>query len=191
MNSTPPPPAKVAAQASRAIGAMFFSVFGGLWLALWAHDVFVSPLIAYALIGIATVGILLMVLRVYKFHAPALKAELQSPKRRRQARGFQIVNTVQWVLLSVVAIVLSNMGLALWIIPAAVFIIGAHFLPLAKLFDYPPHYVTGVAMMLLAAAYPLLASNGASSSIGCLGAGLILWSSAAWSIRRTRSQIRH
>lgn len=183
MNNTSPTHIKVAAQASRAIGAMFFCVFGGAWLVLWAHDTFIPPLVAYALIGVATVGLLSIVLRVYKFHAPALKAELQSPKRRRQMRVFQIVNAAQWVLISVVAIVFANTGLALWTIPAAIFIIGAHFLPLAKLFDYPPHYLTGMAMMLLAALYPLLATNGPSSAIGCLGAGLILWGSAAWSIR--------
>jgi len=182
------PPVAVASQANRAIGAMFFCVFGGAWLALWAHEVFVAPLAAYVLISFATLIFFWLVLRIYKLHAPALRAEPETREKRRQSRGFHIVNTGQWIVLMVVANVLANIGLASWIIPAAIFIVGAHFVPLAKLFNYPPHYITGAAMMLLAVLYPRLAPGGAGSSIGCLGAGIILWSSAAWAITRTRPQ---
>jgi hypothetical protein len=182
------PSIPVARQASRAIGAMFFCVFGGAWLGLWAHDTFALPLVAYALIGAATLVLFWLAFRVYKVHAPALKAEPESQEKRRRSRGFHLVNAGQWVVLVVVAQVLVNIGLTAWIIPAAIFIVGAHFLPLAKVFEDPPHYVTGVAMMLLAAVYPWVASAGANSPAGCLGAGVILWSSAAWAITRTRSQ---
>lgn len=177
-----------ARQASRAQGAMFFCVFGGAWLVLWAHDAFKQPLVAYALIGAATLLFFWLALRVYKVHAAALKDEPKSPETRRRSRRFHLVNAGQWVLVIVVANVLANTGLIAWVIPAVIFIVGAHFLPLAKLFEYPPHYVTGLAMMLVAAVYPWVSSVGASSPIGCLGAGLILWSSAAWAITRTRPQ---
>ena len=167
---------------------MFLCGFGGAWLILWAHYAFAAPLIAYALIGSATLLFFWLVLRVYKVHAPALKAEPDSPEKRRRSRGFHLVNAGQWVLVIVVANVLANIGLIAWVIPAVIFIVGAHFLPLAKLFAYPPNYVTGIAMMLVAAVYPWVAAAGASSPIGCLGAGLILWSSAAWAITRRRSQ---
>jgi hypothetical protein len=36
--------------------------------------------------------------------------------------------------------------------------------------------------MLLAIGYPLIASGGPRSFVGCLGAGLILWASAAWAL---------
>lgn len=188
MNSILLSPGAVASQASRAIGAMFFCVFGGAWLILWAQRVFISPLVAYLLIGLATLSFFGLVYRSYRFHAPALNAEPETPAKRRQSRWFHMVNAGQWVLLLVVANVLANVGMAQWIIPAAIFIIGAHFIPLASLFAYPPHYVTGGAMMLLAAAYPLLAPTGAASPIGCIGAGLILWGSAAWAISRTKRQ---
>lgn len=182
------PPVAVASQAGRAMGAMFFCVFGGAWLALWAHGAFAAPLVAYALIGVATLVFFSIVLGVYRAHAPALKAEPESQAKRRRSRGFHLVNAGQWLLIVVVANVLANIGLVPWIIPAVIFIIGAHFLPLAKLFEDPPHYVTGLAMMLLATVYPWMAAAGACSPTGCLGAGIILWSSAAWAITRTRSQ---
>ena len=62
------------------------------------------------------------------------------------------------------------------------FIIGLHFLPLARLFRNPPHYVTGSALILLATTYPFVASGGPSSPAGALVAGLILWASALWAV---------
>ncbi|HVZ44507.1 MAG TPA: hypothetical protein VHA82_11910 [Ramlibacter sp.] len=167
---------------------MFFSVFGGCWLALWAHGTFSAPLTAYALIGVATFVFFSIVLRTYRRHAPALNAEPDAQEQRR-SRNFHIVNAAQWVLLLVVGNILANMRLSVWIIPAAIFIIGAHFVPLARIFEYPPHYITGTAMMSLAALYPLLASAGPGSPVGCLGAGIILWASAAWAIAPQR--VRH
>ena len=181
-------PVAVASQANRAIGAMFFSVFGGAWLALGARAVFVPPFAAYALVGIGTLALLWFVLRIYKRHALALKAAPETPETRRRSRGFHIVNAGQWILLLVVANVLANMGLNAWVIPAAIFIVGAHFIPLARIFDYPPHYITGTIMMLLAALYPLLMPTGPNSSVGCFGAGIILWCSAAWAVTRTASK---
>jgi hypothetical protein len=63
-------------------------------------------------------------------------------------------------------------------VPAFIFIVGAHFIPLAKVFHSRRHTVIGVAMMVWALAYPQLAQAGAADPVGCLGAGLILWASA-------------
>ena len=42
-----------------------------------------------------------------------------------------------------------------------------------------PHYATGVALMLAAAAYPFITAGGPANPVGCPAAGLILWASAA------------
>ena len=169
-NSNLQPSGAVASQASRAKGAMFFSLFGGAWFILWAQKFFVAPFVPCLVIGFATLGLLGLVYRAYRFHAPALKAVSETPEKRRQRRSFRMVNVGQWVLLLVITNVLANQGLAQWAIPAAIFIIGAHFIPLARLFSYRPHFLTGAAMMLLAAGYPLLAPAGPGSSVGCVGA---------------------
>jgi hypothetical protein len=83
------------------------------------------------------------------------------------------------VVIFIGANVLNNIGLGAWDIPFIVLVVGAHFLPLGRLFKRPSHYVTAVAMMLFAAAYPYIA-GGPQSPVGLLGAGLILWASALW-----------
>ena len=54
---------------------------------------------------------------------------------------------------------------------------------MAHAFRYRAHYLTAAAMVVLAALYPLLAAGGPAAPVGFLGAGLILWASAAWALR--------
>ena len=107
---------------------------------------------------------------------------MDSPAKKKVSRLFSIINAGQWVVILIVGNVLANVGLSAWVIPAAMFIIGLHFLPLARLYSNPRHYVTGGALMLLAVAYPVLVPGGPSNPIGCLGAGLVLWASALWAL---------
>jgi hypothetical protein len=182
MNSTPASELEKSAKAGRAIGAMFFAGFGGLWLALWAHSEY--PESVGALLAIATVAVALLAVayRVYKANSLSHKALAQTPESLRKARIFNLVNAGQWTVIVIVALVLSQIGHARWILPAIVLIIGLHFLPLARLFAYPPHYLTGAALMLLACVYPFFAPEGPESAFGALGTGLILWLSAVRAI---------
>ena len=182
MNTTSPSIIRDARRASRAIGVMFFSVFGGAWLILWSYSVFgVAPIV---LGGVVTATIILFscALLRYRRYRDALAADANSPERRRTARVFNIVNAVQWTLIIIVANVFSNFGMTSWIVPSIIFIVGLHFLPLARVFSNRAHYVTGSSLMLLAIAYPLFAQAGASDPVGCLGAGIILWASAVWGL---------
>jgi hypothetical protein len=168
--------------AGRATGAMFFFVFGAVWLEGWAAKA-EAGVPAFAAIGILALALLAVAWSRYRRYAPALAREEQTPERRRAGRVFNIVNAGQWIAIFVLAQVLINLGRGAWIIPMAIAIIGLHFLPLAHVFKNPPHYVTGVAMVAFAALYPLLASGGPTAPVGFLGAGLILWLSAAWALR--------
>ena len=170
------------ARAGRTVGAMFFFGFGGAWLALWAQRTLMTPLPAFIVIGAATAALLIYAYKVYSAHAQAATQKVESPEEQRRSRNFHIVNAGQWVLILIVGNVLANLGQGDWVIPAVIFIVGLHFLPLARNFDNPPHYVTGAALMLLAVVYPLVAANGPRNTIGCLGAGLVLWASAAWAL---------
>ena len=171
-----------AALAGRAIGAMFFSVFGGAWLALWSHSEFPESISVLLAVLAVTILLLWRAYVTYKFNSLALKREKDSIENRRKQRVFNLVNVGQWVAIFVAAGILLMAGLENLILPAVILIIGAHFIPLARLFNYTPHYITGAAMMLLAVTYPLVAPEGPTSSIGALGAGLILWLSAAWAV---------
>jgi hypothetical protein len=167
-----------AARASRAIGSMFFSVFGGAWLALWWFSTHARrPLVLSAVIAGSTI-LFLASLRQFRQNRDAHAAEAESAAAKREGRVFNIVNAVQWILIFAVASILSISGHREWIIPAFIFIVGAHFLPLGAAFSAPRHYLTGAAMIALAILYPFMARSGPASPIGCLGAGMILWASA-------------
>ena len=71
--------------------------------------------------------------------------------------------------------------LGAWFIPMVIAVVGLHFLPLARLFRYPPHQLTGGALIALAILAPL-ASGRPDNAWGPLGTGLILWASAAWAL---------
>ncbi|MDY0746679.1 hypothetical protein SNE35_19355 [Paucibacter sp. R3-3] len=183
MNSSP----AIASRAKRAIGAMFFTVFGGAWIALWARFTLDAPLAAYALVALLTGGLLTYVYRVYTFNRPALLAEPASPADARRSRLFHLVNAGQWVLIVIVSNVLVNLGHPEWAIPAAMFVIGAHFIPLARLFSYAPHFVTAAALTVVALLSPALQAWSGAGPIGDLIAGLILWVSALYAVAWSRT----
>lgn len=171
-----------AATADRAIGAMFFSVFGGAWLVLWVHRAHADRL--SFLIPVIAIAACIVLLAYYRFrqHRHGLAAIGDSPQKQRSGRLFHSVNGGQWVIIVVGGNVLANIGLSSWVIPFAIFIIGLHFLPLAHIFLNPPHYVTGAALMALAIVYPYVAAGGPADPVGCLGAGTILLMSALWAV---------
>lgn len=188
MNHTATTSTALAWRAKRAIGAMFFAAFGGAWLALWAHFAFSVPLVAYGLVALLTASLFTHVYRVYAANQPALLAESGSPKEARKSRLFHMVNGGQWVVVLIVGNVLANVGRHDLVVPAAMFIIGAHFIPLARLFSYRPHLVTGAALMAVAVLCPFLQPWSGLGPIGYFAAGAILWASAVWAVRPSRER---
>jgi hypothetical protein len=172
-------------RARRAIGAMFFSFFGGAWLTYWAYQTFINRFVSVVFSIVATLILALFAYRKYRQFQAALAAEPPSPAKQKADRVFNIVNVTQWVAILVVGNILANIGLSLWVLPAAMFIIGIHFLPLAYVFANLYHFITGTGLIVLSIVYPFVAPGGASNPIGCLGAGIILWSSALWAMTVT------
>ncbi len=171
-----------AASARRAIGAMFFTIFGAIWLVIWSQRAFGLRPGMLTVVAAGAVAIFVAALRQYRRHRSAHDAEADSPARKQASRIFNIVNVTQWVAILVVGNVLANVGLKDWVLPAAILIIGVHFFPLAKAFGNPQLVVTGAAMVILAIGYPPAAPGGAGNPVGCLGAGIILWASAIRSL---------
>jgi hypothetical protein len=171
-----------ATRARRAMGAMFFTVFGGVWLEGWAHAG-ARPLALEVVIGLLALAFTWVAYATFRRYAADLAAQPKTPQGKRIGRMFKLINAAQWILIIVLANVLGSRGLYVWIVPMVIFIVGLHLLPLAYLFSNPPHYLTGTAMMALAVIYPLVAASGPADGVGALGAGLILWASAGWAIR--------
>jgi hypothetical protein len=163
---------------------MFLAAFGAVWLLLWVHRAVAFRVAGFAAVLLVAAGLLALAYRRYREYRGILRAEADSPARRKAGRVFNIVNALQWIAILVVGNVLANLGLSAWILPAAAFIIGLHFAPLGRVFDNPTHYVTGSALMLLAVGCSLVLAKQEASTVVCAGAGLILWASAAWALRR-------
>jgi hypothetical protein len=170
------------ARRGRSIGAMFFAFFGGAWLAVWNHLAGPRPLAGYAVIAPLAAALFLFARNRFRRYDAAAVGRIETPESRRRDRWFHIINAGQWVLIMIVANVLVNVGLGAWVLSSVVLIVGLHFLPLARLFDYSAHYVTGCSFILLALIVPRIAAGGPGDPIICLGAGLMLWASALWGL---------
>jgi hypothetical protein len=79
----------------------------------------------------------------------------------------------------ILATILGRLHLDVYIVPAIASIVGLHLFPLAKLFRYRMHYVTGTAMVLWSAGAMIVVPVDHVQGMTALGAGVILLSSAA------------
>lgn len=167
-----------ASRAGAAVGAMIFSVFGSGWLLAWAIRSFAQAAWMCALISGLGLALFITAFRQYRRNRETHAAVVETPESKKGKRIFNIVNIGQGVAIFLAVNVVNNIGHPEWFVPVFIFIVGAHFIPLAKVFHSRRHTVTGVAMMVWALAYPQFAQAGAADPVGCLGAGLILWASA-------------
>jgi len=169
-------------RAKRATGAMFFSVFGGVFFIvglLRGYGYYPIPLI---FIIAATLGIFGAALYHYNQNKFSLAENANSPEEKKNDKLFHFINAGQWVVILIGGNVLANIELSSWIIPMAICIIGLHFLPLAKLFQYRPHYITGALLFVWGICYPLFLPRGGENPFGCFAAGTILWLSAMYGL---------
>ena len=172
-------------RAKRAFGAMMYGMFGGLWLALTCLTSFDDA--RYPLVGVGTLGVLLVgyAVHVYRRNA-SLALATPNAAERRAMRWFHIINAAQWTAIPVVANVLNALGHRDLVIPAVIMIVGLHFLPLARLFHYPPHRLTGWALIATAVFEPVIMGTNMNHPAGTAITGLVLWLSALWALRATK-----
>lgn len=171
-----------AANAGRAFGAMLFTLFGAVLMEVWDQraGAGIGPAAVIGLLGLA---LLVVAWLRYRRFAPALAGVAATPERQRANRVFNLVNIGQWVVILVLGNVMVNVGWGDWVVPMAIAIIGLHFLPLARVFRNPSHYVLGALLAGFAILYPFAAPAGPADPVGFLGAGLILWCGALWALR--------
>ena len=171
-----------AVRANRSIGAMFFAGFGTAWLCWGDMILRGGGNWTLGLVLAAGLGLAIAAVRQFAANRSALAGRVSTPQARRAARIFHWVNGGQWVLIVVLANVLNNTGLDAWMVPMIIAVVGLHFLPLAAVMRYRPHYVSGLALLLLAVVFPFIANGGPRSGVGPVGVGLILWASAVFAL---------
>jgi hypothetical protein len=169
--------------AGSAIGAMFFSIFGGAWVAAWCVQSYGPQPLKVLPIAAVAAFLFMLAWRQFGRNRVAHKAQEGMPEAKRSGKLFNIINAVQWIAIFIVGNVLKNMGLQAWFIPAVILIVGLHFFPLAWLFKARRHVAIGLALCVWAVGYPLTLRHGPVNPGGCLGAGLILWVAAVSALR--------
>lgn len=162
------------------IGATIVGGFGAAWLALGMANAGVPLKVSIA--AVAPVFVLIACVAIAARRRLPKMQETQSPEKKAMMRAFAAVNVVQWVSIFGVVNLLHHLHLDGWIAASIVLIVGAHFLPLARIFRAPQHERTGFALMLLALAAIVLPGS-IRNAVECLGAGVILWASAVVALR--------
>ena len=159
----------------RAIGAIFFSVFGAAWLAL--------SLYALQLLRVLTVGGVLAGLAVLLAAAGYLFREAKRwpsvPDDPAVGRAFNRVNAVQWIAVAIVVFTFAKLHIDAYVLCAITAIVGVHMFPLARIFRYAPHCVTGSVLVAWAVASAVFVPVDHMQGICALGTGVILWLGAA------------
>lgn len=162
------------------LGAMIMGGFGGAWLAVGAMSLGISSRTAW--MASMSVAVLIAVLGVAARRRLPPPGRAETPERKESMKAFAMVNVAQWLAIFGVANLLRNLHAEVWVLPSIVLIVGAHFVPLARIFGARAHLMTGLGLMACAAISLFLPPSSRDAFV-CLGAGLLLWMSAAHALQ--------
>lgn len=158
----------------RAVGALFFAGFGVLWLLLGLYAKERLSAVPVTMVVCGAVVLCVSALTLLR-RAKGLPREADDPKI---ARAFKWINIVQWAAVAVVAFTFARLEIDAYVMSAITAIVGLHMFPLARLFWYRMHYLTGGVLVAWAAASVFLFTTDAMQGSTALGTGAILWLSA-------------
>ncbi len=159
----------------RATGALFFAGFGALWiaLALYALERLNTATVAGVLLGLAI--LIMAALSLLR----AAKRWPRQPNDPAIGRAFAWINAAEWIAVAIVAVTLAKLHQDVYVMCAITAIVGLHLFPLARLFRYKLHYLSGSVLVVWALASALIIPAGELQGVSALGTGMILWLSAA------------
>ena len=175
----------------RCTGALLFCGFGSVWLtlALYAFSRLHWP----AFLGIVALFALLatFALRLSRRLQPAAAREPPHPRRKQDDRTFLWINLGQGIAIFLLFFTLPRLGHQEIAVPAAVIVVGLHFLIMPPLYRSPSNLVLGVAMVVWGLLCLVVFRGDRMIAFAALGAGLMLWTQAGWALRTAHSIARH
>jgi len=163
----------------RAIGSLFFTGFGALWLALALYALERLDVIAGAALALVSAVLLLNISRLF---AEARRWP-RVPDDPAMGRAFGRINAIQWIAVFAVAFALAKLHLDAYIMNAITLIVGLHMFPLARVFRYPMHNKTGAVLVAWSILSIFIVPRDHLQGIAALGTGIILWIAAAIGLR--------
>jgi hypothetical protein len=161
-------------------GAAIVTFFGSAWcivaLALWpAHPVWSIP--AGSVATIALLALCVMRLRGLR-NIPSIDDPVAAAKGKRAGVLFGIIFGIESGLIWLCAALLARAGLSIWIPIAVAVIVGLHFIPLARVFEVPLYYWTGVLSVLGMLGCSLIGDVGMRLLCAGLTMAAVLWMTA-------------
>ena len=162
----------------RATGALFFTAFGGIWLTL---GIYVRGLVTPFTVLIISVGLAILFPACFWLMRRS-KSFPTVPEDPEVSRTFRRVNIAQWLAIAVVAFAFDRLHFDAYVVSAMTAIVGLHLFPLARLFRYPMHHATAIALVLWAGIGLLVVPADQLQGTTAIGTGTILWVSAAISL---------
>ena len=170
----------------RAIGSMILAGFGAIWLCVsfYAKEILGAVTVLYVVTGL---------LILLAGSAKLMRTASRWPREPRDPslnRAFGWINALQWIAIFAVVQILTRLHLDAYTVSAVAGIVGLHFFPLARLFENRLHYVTGSAMIAWAAGTAWFAPLSQMQGDAAMGAGAILWGSAAITLATSLLAVR-
>jgi len=169
-------------------GAAILTFFGSAWcivaLALWpAHPIWSIP--AGSLATIVLLALCVMRLRAIR-NIPSTDDPGAVAKGKRAGTFFGIIFGAECGLIWICAMLLAHLGLSIWIPIAVAVIVGLHFIPLARVFEVPLYYWTGVLCVLGMLGCSLIRDAGTRLLCAGLVMAAMLWVTAILLLLRAR-----
>ena len=192
MPTAPSPTSRSPAQfaAGRCTGAMLFCTFGAVWLALglFAFGLLHWPVVL--LLG-AVVALTIILARLLRNRLKAaIDREPPHPRQKQDDRTFAWINAAQGLAIFLLFAILPRLGHQEFAVAGAVIVVGLHFLVMPPLYRSRSNLVLGVAMTVWGMLCMIVFHGDRMIAFAALGAGLLLWSIAAWALHTASSIAR-
>ena len=150
MSQTTIPRAAVRGTAS---GVIFMAFFGTLWAGIgirgmqgWEFPIFVTLSV---LIGVVLfISAFALIKSSSQLSNEVIKEDRD--RWRKKNRWFGIIFSLEGLLIAIAAFICVSTNHLNLFVPVMALIVGAHFFPLASLFQVPIYYITGTLLCLLA-----------------------------------------
>jgi hypothetical protein len=144
-------------------GIMIMSGFAALWF-VWGLSAIGPINRAWLIVPLAISGTMI---------AAASRIEVHAPAETRRIVGW--ASGIEGVAIFAATNVLNNLGYPGYAVSATLAIVGLHFLPLAYYLQVRTYYVSGAALVALAAAGLAIDSDATRLLVTGVGAASLLW----------------
>jgi len=170
-------------------GAIILTLFAAFWSIIALANWVARPSWTIPAAILATIALLAM--SASRISATRGIESLDDPIAEAQGKRagmlFGIIFSVEGVIIFLCSIVLANEHLEIWIPIGIALIVGVHFLPLARVFEVPLYYGTGVFCVLGVLGCALIGDPGLRLLSAGLTMAVVLWGSVILILFQTRS----